>query len=302
MGPPAPDEYNAFFYSLVSTDTVEMFYSTKRQQFLVDQGYSFKVVTGLLEGADKGALAYNSLPEQLSLLTKVLQAGEAEAGEEERLPEDKDAIPAAGAMPAARRRVGNFNALSGAAGARGLPRALLRCILRTRQSLHRLRTCMVDSRKNDGREEPLCSSLAPSHRRLWPHLRSGLHGVLLGGGKGRRRREWGRQGRGWTVRGVKAAGDAPPPSSPGPVHKEEVTRDAAAVVAAAACCGGTTEGKKGKSRRSEHHCFIFSSAMHRRLGRVLLQRRHEEEERGTPPRTTLIAKNNIVDDGTNCLS
>ena len=36
-------EYNAFFYSLVSKDTQEMFYSTKRQQFLIDQGYSFKV-------------------------------------------------------------------------------------------------------------------------------------------------------------------------------------------------------------------------------------------------------------------
>uniref|UniRef100_A0A4X1SM82 General transcription and DNA repair factor IIH helicase/translocase subunit XPB n=1 Tax=Sus scrofa TaxID=9823 RepID=A0A4X1SM82_PIG len=37
------EEYNAFFYSLVSQDTQEMAYSTKRQRFLVDQGYSFKV-------------------------------------------------------------------------------------------------------------------------------------------------------------------------------------------------------------------------------------------------------------------
>ena len=37
------EEYNAFFYSLVSTDTQEMYYSAKRQQFLIDQGYSFKV-------------------------------------------------------------------------------------------------------------------------------------------------------------------------------------------------------------------------------------------------------------------
>lgn len=28
-----------------------MFYSTKRQQFLVDQGYSFKVITNLLDSA-----------------------------------------------------------------------------------------------------------------------------------------------------------------------------------------------------------------------------------------------------------
>ncbi|CAI2164311.1 16351_t:CDS:10 [Funneliformis geosporum] len=43
--------FNAFFYSLVSTDTQEMFYSTKRQQFLIDQGYAFKVITKL-EGMD----------------------------------------------------------------------------------------------------------------------------------------------------------------------------------------------------------------------------------------------------------
>ena len=38
------NDYNAFFYSLVSTDTCEMFYANKRQQFLVAQGYSFQVV------------------------------------------------------------------------------------------------------------------------------------------------------------------------------------------------------------------------------------------------------------------
>lgn len=39
------EEYNAYFYSLVSQDTQEMAYSTKRQRFLVDQGYSFKAST-----------------------------------------------------------------------------------------------------------------------------------------------------------------------------------------------------------------------------------------------------------------
>ncbi len=34
---------NAFFYTLISKDTDEAFYSAKRQQFLVDQGYAFKV-------------------------------------------------------------------------------------------------------------------------------------------------------------------------------------------------------------------------------------------------------------------
>lgn len=37
------EEYNAFFYTLVSQDTLEMAYSRKRQRFLVNQGYSYKV-------------------------------------------------------------------------------------------------------------------------------------------------------------------------------------------------------------------------------------------------------------------
>ena len=50
--PGSNEEFNAHFYTLVSKDTQEMFYSTKRQRYLVDQGYAFKVVTEL-EG-DKG--------------------------------------------------------------------------------------------------------------------------------------------------------------------------------------------------------------------------------------------------------
>lgn len=42
-GEEAEPEFNAFFYTLVSRDTQEMWYSTKRQQFLIDQGYTFKV-------------------------------------------------------------------------------------------------------------------------------------------------------------------------------------------------------------------------------------------------------------------
>ena len=41
------EEYNAFFYSLVSQDTMEMQYSLKRQRFLINQGYSYKVITKL---------------------------------------------------------------------------------------------------------------------------------------------------------------------------------------------------------------------------------------------------------------
>jgi superfamily II DNA or RNA helicase len=38
------EEFNAYFYSLVSQDTQEMHYSTKRQRFLVNQGYCYKVI------------------------------------------------------------------------------------------------------------------------------------------------------------------------------------------------------------------------------------------------------------------
>ena len=52
-GAQGAEEFNAFFYTLVSKDTHEMYYSTKRQQFLIDQGYSFKVITNLLDTAGK---------------------------------------------------------------------------------------------------------------------------------------------------------------------------------------------------------------------------------------------------------
>ena len=45
--------FNAFFYTLVSTDTREMYFSQKRQQYLVDQGYKFKVEQHLTDTADK---------------------------------------------------------------------------------------------------------------------------------------------------------------------------------------------------------------------------------------------------------
>eukprot|EP01018_Ginkgo_biloba_P024365 Gb_19362 [translate_table: standard] len=105
------EEYNAFFYSLVSTDTQEMYYSTKRQQFLIDQGYSFKIITSL-PPPDTGAdLSYHSLDDQLALLTKVLNAGDDAVGLEQ-LEEDADDIT----LLKARRSVGSMSAMSGASG------------------------------------------------------------------------------------------------------------------------------------------------------------------------------------------
>ena len=64
--------FNAFFYSLVSKDTQEMFYSTKRQAFLVDQGYAFKVITHLKGLESLPNLAYASAHDQRELLQNVL--------------------------------------------------------------------------------------------------------------------------------------------------------------------------------------------------------------------------------------
>ena len=76
------DDHNAFFYSLVSRDTSEMYFSTKRQQFLIQQGYAFKIVPDLIGENDKVQLMYSTKATQLDLLAKTLNAGEAEAGEE----------------------------------------------------------------------------------------------------------------------------------------------------------------------------------------------------------------------------
>ncbi|KAK7032864.1 putative DNA repair helicase ercc3 [Favolaschia claudopus] len=116
--------FNAFFYSLVSKDTQEMFYSTKRQQFLIDQGYAFKVITHL-DGLDKMEdLVYRTRDEQIELVQSVLLASESEAdlGSDVRAGEgdlagtvtskDFGRVPR---MPGTQRTTGSLTALSGGA-------------------------------------------------------------------------------------------------------------------------------------------------------------------------------------------
>ncbi|CAH2305146.1 TFIIH basal transcription factor complex helicase XPB subunit isoform X1 [Pelobates cultripes] len=100
------EEYNAFFYSLVSQDTQEMAYSTKRQRFLVDQGYSFKVITKLA-GMEEEDLAFSSKEEQQQLLQKVLAASDLDAEEEIVAGEF-------GSKSHMARRVGTMSSMSGA--------------------------------------------------------------------------------------------------------------------------------------------------------------------------------------------
>ena len=79
--------FNAFFYSLVSKDTQEMFYSSKRQAFLVDQGYAFKVITHLQGIENLPNLAYSSPAERRELLQEVMLQNET-AAEAETIDDD----------------------------------------------------------------------------------------------------------------------------------------------------------------------------------------------------------------------
>ena len=44
---PNKDGFDAYFYTLVSTNTTEVTFTHRRQKFLIDQGYSYKVVPNL---------------------------------------------------------------------------------------------------------------------------------------------------------------------------------------------------------------------------------------------------------------
>ncbi|KAH9402726.1 TFIIH basal transcription factor complex helicase XPB subunit [Tyrophagus putrescentiae] len=114
------EEYNAYFYSLVSQDTLEMQYSRKRQRFLVNQGYAYKVIT-TIKGMEEAELLYGSKEEQMALLQQVLQANDAD-GEEENValldgpPEMRDRGERSfGRGPAgSSKRSGHMSSLSGA--------------------------------------------------------------------------------------------------------------------------------------------------------------------------------------------
>ena len=107
---------NAFFYSLVSLDTEEMYFSTKRQQFLIQQGYAFKVATNILEKGGKSQLMFNTRMQQVALLERILRLGEADALEDS-VDEDVASIALfRGGTCLADRRGGSMTALSGAQG------------------------------------------------------------------------------------------------------------------------------------------------------------------------------------------
>jgi len=101
------EEFNAFFYTLVSQDTVEMSFSRKRQRFLVNQGYAYKVVTKLAGMDEDPELLYSTRETQVTLLQQTLAANDADVEEE-----GVGAQNAAGS--AGVRRKGNMASMSGA--------------------------------------------------------------------------------------------------------------------------------------------------------------------------------------------
>eukprot|EP00753_Platysulcus_tardus_P018963 PLAT7035.7.p1 GENE.PLAT7035.7~~PLAT7035.7.p1 ORF type:complete len:601 (+),score=254.89 PLAT7035.7:613-2415(+) len=101
--------FNAFFYTLVSTDTKEMVYSEKRQQFLVDQGYAFKVITKLCDEPGYGCPHFRTKEQQKQLLLDIMRADEGEGADEE-LAADPDDISGM------RRSRNKLSRLSGADG------------------------------------------------------------------------------------------------------------------------------------------------------------------------------------------
>jgi len=106
------EEYNAFFYTLVSQDTMEMHYAQKRQRFLINQGYSYKVITRLA-GMEKEDLQFATKEEQQNLLQTVLAATDADA-EEERVPGDAPAAASTSKGSGVQRRNVNMASMSGA--------------------------------------------------------------------------------------------------------------------------------------------------------------------------------------------
>ncbi|KAL7733975.1 hypothetical protein ACLKA6_011672 [Drosophila palustris] len=102
------EEYNAFFYTLVSQDTMEMSYSRKRQRFLVNQGYSYKVITHLKGMDTESDLMYGTQEEQGQLLQLVLSASDLDC-EDEKMPGEPGYRPGAGTT----KRTGALSSMSG---------------------------------------------------------------------------------------------------------------------------------------------------------------------------------------------
>nr|XP_045615780.1 general transcription and DNA repair factor IIH helicase subunit XPB-like isoform X1 [Procambarus clarkii] len=101
------ENFNAFFYALLSQDTREMGYSRKRQSFLINQGYAYQVITPTqMVGMEDEQLHYTTREEKVQLLEQILAASESDMYEE--------GVSNERGMSGSQRRVGNMGSMSGA--------------------------------------------------------------------------------------------------------------------------------------------------------------------------------------------
>jgi DNA excision repair protein ERCC-3 len=120
--------FNAFFYTLVSTDTREMYFSTKRQQYLIDQGYTFQVVQDLAEKANKESKLLRTKSDEMALLNQVLKfnylefdskedraLARAQDGEDEEEAPSTNQVLATAPATTVSRKTASLGAKSGAA-------------------------------------------------------------------------------------------------------------------------------------------------------------------------------------------
>lgn len=115
-------EYNAFFYSICSKDTAEMYYSAKRQEFLLEQGYSFRILADLVS-PDDATLCLADRESQRTLLARVMAAGSREGALEKVVGDDGEVLEGRarraallGIQPKARRSTTSSSALAGGTG------------------------------------------------------------------------------------------------------------------------------------------------------------------------------------------
>ncbi|KAL0225269.1 hypothetical protein RCL1_003181 [Eukaryota sp. TZLM3-RCL] len=84
----AKNEFNAYFYSLVSRDSKEAYFSTKRQQFLINQGFAYetKIWPINFTTVDESKLLMASQLDQAALLAEILRAQDSAGNTEEDEP------------------------------------------------------------------------------------------------------------------------------------------------------------------------------------------------------------------------
>jgi len=87
--------YNAFFYSIVSLQTEETVYSQKRQTYLIDQGFAFKILTNKDFVYDKDptlkrSFKMSSRQEQEDFLIEVLSVEEGKGLNKPRESDDEE--------------------------------------------------------------------------------------------------------------------------------------------------------------------------------------------------------------------